>query len=46
VRRVPVIVPPNQYNLPYLETKRKRMGHLFDLEQGDEFVADESARSG
>ncbi|MFZ0829975.1 MAG: GTP cyclohydrolase II [Thermoplasmata archaeon] len=45
VRRVPVIVPPNRYNLPYLETKRKRMGHLFDIEQGDEFVADESPRT-
>jgi GTP cyclohydrolase II len=41
VRRVPVVVPPNRYNFPYLETKRKRMGHLFDLEQADEFVADE-----
>jgi GTP cyclohydrolase II len=41
VRRIPVIVPPNQFNLPYLETKRKRMGHLFDLEQGEGFVADD-----
>lgn len=45
VRRIPVIVPPNRYNLPYLETKRKRMGHLFDIEQGDEFVADEAPRA-
>jgi GTP cyclohydrolase II len=44
IRRVPVIVPPNQYNLPYLETKRKRMGHLFDIEQGDELVASEPPR--
>lgn len=42
VRRVPVVVPPNRYNLPYLETKRKRLGHLFDLEQADEFVSDDS----
>lgn len=45
VRRVPVIVPPNRYNLPYLETKRKRMGHLFDLEQADEFVAGDPPRA-
>lgn len=41
VRRVPVVAPANPYNLPYLETKRKRMGHLLDLEQGDEFVDSE-----
>jgi GTP cyclohydrolase II len=45
VRRVPVIVPPNEHNLPYLETKRKRMGHLFDLEQADEFVVGDSAKA-
>ncbi|MCI4352860.1 MAG: GTP cyclohydrolase II [Thermoplasmata archaeon] len=45
VGRVPVIAPPNRFNLPYLETKRKRMGHLFDLEQADEFVADEEPRA-
>ncbi len=45
VRRVPVVVPPNRYNLPYLETKRKRLGHLFDLEQSDELVSDESNHS-
>jgi GTP cyclohydrolase II len=45
VRRVPVIVPPNRYNLPYLETKRKRLGHLFDFEQADEFVADDVPRA-
>jgi GTP cyclohydrolase II len=36
--RIPVIVPPNPYDRPYLETKRKRMGHLLDLEQGDDLV--------
>lgn len=44
--RVPVVVPPNQYNLPYLETKQKRMGHLIDLEQADDLVADETSRTG
>ncbi len=36
--RIPVIVPPNAHDRPYLETKRKRMGHLLDLEQGDDLV--------
>jgi GTP cyclohydrolase II len=45
VRRLPVVVPPNRYNLPYLETKRKRLGHLFDLEQADEFVDSELPRA-
>lgn len=37
--RIPVVVPPNPHNHPYLETKRKRMGHLLDWEQGDDLVA-------
>lgn len=45
VGRVPVVVPPNRYNLPYLETKRTRLGHLLDLEQADEFVSAENSRS-
>ncbi|MCI4330779.1 MAG: GTP cyclohydrolase II [Thermoplasmata archaeon] len=36
--RIPVIVPPNAHDRPYLETKRRRMGHLLDLEQGDDLV--------
>ena len=36
--RIPVEVPPNQYDRPYLETKRNRMGHLLDLEQPDDLV--------
>ncbi len=38
VGRVPVVVPPNVYNRPYLETKRRRMGHLLGLEQTDDIV--------
>jgi GTP cyclohydrolase II len=37
--RIPVIVPPNAHDLPYLETKRKRMGHLLDWEQGEDLVS-------
>jgi GTP cyclohydrolase II len=36
VGRIPVSVPPNEYNRPYLETKRRKMGHLLDLEQTDD----------
>lgn len=28
VERLPVHVPPNRYNKPYMEAKRERMGHL------------------
>jgi GTP cyclohydrolase II len=36
VERIPVVVPPTVRNLSYLETKRRKMGHLIDLEQNDE----------
>lgn len=38
VGRIPVSVPPNAYNRPYLETKQRKMGHLLDLEQTDDLV--------
>ena len=38
VGRIPVTVPPNSINRPYLETKRQKMGHLLDLEQFDDLV--------
>lgn len=38
VGRIPVVVPPTRENELYLETKRRRMGHLLDIEQGDEMV--------
>jgi 3,4-dihydroxy 2-butanone 4-phosphate synthase/GTP cyclohydrolase II len=30
VERVPIETTPNQYNIRYLDTKRRRMGHLLD----------------
>jgi GTP cyclohydrolase II len=36
VERIPVVVPPTERNLSYLQTKRRKMGHLLDLEQNDE----------
>ncbi len=38
VGRIPVAVPPNEVNRVYLETKRRKMGHLLDLEQFDDLV--------
>jgi len=38
VGRIPVSVPPNEYNRPYLETKQRKLGHLLDLEQNDDLV--------
>lgn len=38
VWRIPLVIPPNAYNGAYLETKRKRLGHLLDVEQGDDPV--------
>jgi GTP cyclohydrolase II len=36
--RIPLQVPPTAQNRDYLETKRRKMGHLIDLEQTDELV--------
>jgi len=38
VGRIPLVVPPTAQNRDYLETKRKKMGHLLDVEQRDELV--------
>ncbi len=38
VGRIPIVVPANQVNGPYLDTKRKRMGHLLVVEQPDDLV--------
>ncbi|MFC1951922.1 bifunctional 3,4-dihydroxy-2-butanone-4-phosphate synthase/GTP cyclohydrolase II [Chloroflexota bacterium] len=31
VETVPIIIPPNPYNCRYLETKRKKLGHLLEV---------------
>lgn len=43
--RIPIIVPPNEHNKFYLETKKKKSGHLLDkdeqeifIEQGDNLI--------
>jgi 3,4-dihydroxy 2-butanone 4-phosphate synthase/GTP cyclohydrolase II len=35
VETVPIVVPPNPYNRRYLETKRKKLGHLLDVLDAD-----------
>jgi GTP cyclohydrolase II len=37
--RIPVEVPANPVNRPYLKTKRDRMGHLLEIEQDDDLSA-------
>jgi len=34
--RIPVEIPANEINRPYLMTKRDRMGHLLEVEQDDD----------
>jgi GTP cyclohydrolase II len=36
VGRIPLVIPPNERNREYLETKRKKMGHWLEFEQPDE----------
>ena len=36
--RIPVIAPPNRYDNFYLETKRKRAGHLLDRNYSEDFL--------
>ena len=31
VQTVPIIVPPNPHNRRYLETKKKKMGHMLEF---------------
>jgi GTP cyclohydrolase II len=38
--RIPLVIPPNELNRPYLETKKRRMGHMLDIEQPDDLVGD------
>ena len=38
VGRIPVVVPPNELNRAYMETKKAKMGHLLELEQEDDLV--------
>lgn len=45
VGRIPLVIPPNEQNREYLETKRKKMGHWLNFEQPDEVVEPSSDRS-
>lgn len=35
VETLPIICPPNKYNLHYLETKQRKMGHMLELPEVD-----------
>jgi GTP cyclohydrolase II len=36
VGRIPVIVPPNEHDRAYMQTKQDKLGHLLDIEQEDD----------
>ncbi len=36
VETVPIVISPNPYNLHYLETKQKKMGHLLEIPTADD----------
>ena len=36
VETVPIVCPPNPYNLQYLETKQKKLGHLLEIPNVDD----------
>ncbi len=36
VETVPIITPPNPYNRGYLETKKKKLGHLLEVPSADD----------
>ena len=33
VETVPLITPPNPYNIHYLQTKQKKLGHLLGIQE-------------
>lgn len=43
VKRIPLVIPPNPRDRRYLETKRRKMGHLLEYEQADDEPGDPSA---
>ncbi len=46
VETVPIVIAPNPYNLRYLETKQKKLGHLLEIPQdADNIVNNKGASS-
>jgi GTP cyclohydrolase II len=45
VGRIPLIIPPNEQNRDYLDTKRRKMGHWLDDEQTDEPIPPTAGRA-
>ena len=39
--RIPLIVPPNEHNSFYLETKKKKGGHMLDKNEEENFIEQE-----
>jgi len=38
VETVPIVCPPNPYNLHYLQTKQEKLGHLLEIPQDDKII--------
>ena len=36
VKTIPIVAPPNSYNLRYLKTKQKKLGHLLKIPTVDD----------
>ncbi len=43
VGRIPVVVPPNDHDRAYMQTKQAKLGHLLGLEQDDDWRGDSEA---
>lgn len=43
--RIPLEIPPNKYNIKYLQTKKSKSGHLLTLEQIDDLKEGEDGRN-
>lgn len=46
VERVPIVIPPNEVNYQYLQTKYKKLGHYFDWEFWEDTEKDDENLSG
>jgi 3,4-dihydroxy 2-butanone 4-phosphate synthase/GTP cyclohydrolase II len=46
VERVPIEIPPNKANIGYLQTKRQKLGHVFNWQYEEETLKDGKSASG
>ena len=46
VERVPIEIPPNKVNIGYMQTKRQKLGHVFNWQYEEETLKDGKSVSG